>query len=402
VAPAKAGPDFIDPAFHRAASGAACLNYDPWAMRADLIRANAGLQTGGHRLLLVEAMMGLFDGAANGQGSAADLAALLQLPVVLVIDCRRMSHSVAALARGFVDFDRRLLVGGVILNRVASARHQAMLHEALARVSIPVVGALMHDPDLVLPERHLGLVQAAEHDALEAFIDSAADAIEEGCDLGAILAMSRRLGPIAGDANIARLPPLGQRIAIARDRAFAFCYEHMLLGWQRRGASLTFFSPLNDEGPGPDCDAVYLPGGYPELHAGALAGADNFRHAMQTAAERGARIYGECGGYMALGDGLVDAQGHRHAMLGLLPVETSFATPMRHLGYRQLTPHEDFVWPMRLRGHEFHYASVVREGDGDRLFRVTDALGVDQGPAGLKRGNVAGSFMHVVDQAATT
>lgn len=401
LAPGKAGPDYIDPAFHAAAAGAACLNYDPWAMRPELISANAGLQTAGGALQVVEAMMGLFDGAADGGGSAADLARLLRLPVVFVVDCARLSHSVAPLVRGFAEFDRNVMLAGIVLNRMGSDRHEAMLRSALDRAGIAVFGALRRDDALVLPERHLGLVQAGEHAALESFVEKAADAVEAGCDIDAILRASRFFGARPGAANIDRLPPLGQSIAVARDNAFAFIYEHLLLGWRRRGAEISFFSPLTDEGPDSAADAVYLPGGYPELHGGKLAAAAGFRSGMEAAIARGALVYGECGGYMVLGEGLIDAEGRRHAMLGALPLVTSFAERRRHLGYRRLQPLDGFVWQKPLTAHEFHYANIVGEGDAERLFQAEDALGEALGTVGLKRGRVAGSFMHVIDLAAS-
>lgn len=400
VAPGKAGPDYIDPAFHAAASGAPCLNYDPWAMRPELLRADAAIaQAGGKRMLVVEAMMGLFDGAADGSGSPADLAGRLSLPVVLVVDCARMSHSVAALVEGYRRFRDDIMIAGVILNRVASDRHEAMLRGALEKTGAAVFGALRHDPRLALPERHLGLVQAREHTALDAFIEHAADAIERSVDVAAILRTAGLLRAPVSDANIPRLAPPGQRLAIARDDAFAFVYEHLLLGWRRRGAEIAFFSPLADEAPDDDRDAVYLPGGYPELHGGRLAAADGFRAGIAAAIARGATVYGECGGYMTLGEALIDANGGSHAMLGALPLVTSFRDRRRTLGYRRARPHAGFVWSDLLTAHEFHYSTVVREGEGEPLFDVADALGASLGAAGLRRGRVAGSFMHVIDLA---
>lgn len=399
VAPGKAGPDYIDPAFHAAASGEPCLNYDPWGMRPELLSANAGLARRGGKTLIVEAMMGLFDGAADRRGSPADLASVLGLSVVLVVDCRGMTHSVAALVRGFANHRADIRIAGVILNRVASDRHEAMLRDALDDARVEVFGVIRSDAALNLPERHLGLVQAGEHEGLEAFIAHAALVIEAGCNIKRIVSTARLFPERAAEANILRLPPLGQKIAVAYDRAFAFVYEHMLLGWRRRGAEISFFSPLADEAPGIDCDAVYLPGGYPELHAGALAGASKFHAGMHAAAGRGARVYGECGGYMMLGDGLIDAEGAEHRMLGFVPLVTSFAARKRHLGYRRVTPLGGF-FDSAMTAHEFHYASIVSEGDADRLFEVTDALGAELGKAGLRRDNVAGSFMHLIDLAA--
>ena len=395
----KAGPDYIDPAFHAAASGKPCLNYDPWAMRPELIRANAAMQAGEGDFLLIEAMMGLFDGAADGSGAPADLAVTLGLPVVLVVDCSRLSQSVAAMVKGYIDFRADVHVAGVILNKVGSARHEAMLRGPLEATGIEIFGVLRSDPALGLPERHLGLVQAGEHGALSSFIAHAADVVSRNCALERLVAVAgtRIAQPFAPAAPC--LPPLGQRIAIARDRAFAFSYEHLLAGWRAAGVSLSFFSPLTDEAPAADADAVYLPGGYPELHAAALANAARFRQGMLEAAQCGARIYGECGGYMVLGEGLVAADGTRHGMLGLLPLVTSFAERRRHLGYRRVTPLAGSGFAAPMTAHEFHYSTVVHEGEADRLFAVRDAIDEDLGEAGLRRGAVGGSYMHLIDLA---
>jgi cobyrinic acid a,c-diamide synthase len=399
VASGKAGPDYIDPAFHAAAVGSACLNFDPWAMRAELISANAALHRAGGRMLVIEGMMGLFDGAADGTGTPADLAALLGLSVVLVVDCSRMSQSVAAVVSGFANFRADIRIAGVVLNRVASDRHEKMLRQALNAVRMPVVAVIRSDASLALPERHLGLVQAGEHGALEQFIEAAAEVVSKACDFELLLRAAQQHVVRPSVANIARLMPFGQRIAVARDIAFAFCYEHMLLGWKRRGAEISFFSPLADEAPSANADAVYLPGGYPELHAEKLAAAQHFKGGLKAAAARGARIYGECGGYMVLGEGLVDAAGVRHGMLGLLPVVTSYEKRQRHLGYRRVVPLAGSFFEKPMTAHEFHYSTIVSEGEADRLFAVRDALDSDLGAAGLQRANVAGSYMHLIDLA---
>ncbi len=399
LAPVKAGPDYIDPAYHKAASGADCFNLDPWAMRPELISALSSRMTEGGKLLVAEAMMGLFDGAQDGNGSSADLAHMLDLPVVLVIDCAKQSHSIAALVQGFSRFRKDIMVSGVILNRVGSARHETMLRDALTPLGVTVLGAVPHDLELALPERHLGLVQAREHPALERFLDHAADVIQAQIDWSALehlWSAPTRYEPMA---NVPRLAPLGSRIAVARDDAFAFVYTHLFEGWQRRGTEISFFSPLADEAPATDADAIYLPGGYPELYAAQLAQAHNFRASLKAAASRGVTIYGECGGYMVLGETLEDAVGASHAMLGLLPLATSFANRKRQLGYRVMQPLAASPWQVPLKGHEFHYASIVREGAGERLFRVADTLGEDRGEAGLRVGSVAGSFLHVIDFA---
>jgi cobyrinic acid a,c-diamide synthase len=400
VASAKAGPDYIDPAFHVAASGRECVNLDPWAMRPDNLLKLAHDFSQGADTLVVEGMMGLFDGAADGKGSSADLAQLLCLPVVLVVDCARQSHSVAALVSGFAHFRDGLEIAGVILNNVASVRHEVMLRRALSDLSTPILGVLPPSPALSLPSRHLGLVQSGEHENLELFIAAAGRVMEAGIDLSALLQIGHRAGNYGKSAEIDIIPPPAQRIAAAHDRASAFSYPHILTGWKKAGAELSFFSALEDEAPQVDCGMVYLPGGYPELHAARLSEANNFRAGMQAARERGAVIYGECGGYMLLGDGLVDADGARHEMLGFLPIETSFANRERHLGYRRLKGAAGSAFPGRYTAHEFHYSTIIRQGAGKPMFAAEDALGNDLGPAGLTDRNVCGSYMHLIDLAA--
>ncbi len=391
---AKAGPDFIDPSFHTLACGAPSVNLDPWAMQPDRLRGLAQAQGGSH--LIVEAMMGLFDGAADGSGSTADLAGVLGLPVALVIDCARQSHSVAALVRGFRDHRADTRISGVILNRVGSPRHEAMLVAALGAIEMPVFGAIPRQDAMRLPERHLGLVQAGEHADIEGFIAAAAAVASSYIDLERLLAAFAPLN--LPSAPMRRLPPPGQRIAVARDTAFAFAYPHQLSDWRATGAELSFFSPLEDEEPDPAADAVILPGGYPELHAGRIASAERFLGGLRRAAARGAFVYGECGGYMVLGNGLVDRESTRHAMAGLLPLETSFEKPRLHLGYRHAVAAQGFPFGSRLSAHEFHYSRALSE-KGEPLFAATDAHGADLGGVGLRSANVMGSYLHVVDAA---
>ena len=385
VQPFKAGPDYIDAGFLAAAAGRPCRNLDPWAMRPETL---AAALDAGADIAVVEGAMGLFDGAEGGGGSTADLAALTGWPVVLAVDCARQGQSVAALLEGFARHRSDIRIAGAVLNRVASDRHEALLRERAG--AVPILAALRREPALALPSRHLGLVQAGEHPALEAWLDRAADMVPAAFPFGPL----RMAAADRQDPGGAPLPPPGQRIAVARDEAFAFAYEHMLAGWRRAGAGIAFFSPLADEAP--DGDAVFLPGGYPELHAGRIAAAGRFQGALR---RHEGPVYGECGGYMVLGEGLVDAEGRRHAMAGLLPLETSFAEPARRLGYRRLDARAGFPLGRAFRAHEFHYARVLSEGPGEALFEAADARGRPLGPAGLVRGNVAGSFMHLIDAA---
>ena len=356
----KAGPDYIDPGYHRLATGRDCVNLDPWGMRPETLARRLASLAAGAELVIGEGAMGLFDGARDGTGSSADLAAGIGLPVVLAVDVRGQGASVAALAEGFAGHRADVTVAGVILNRVASAAHERLLRDALDARSIAVLGAVPRDEALNLPSRHLGLVQACERG--QPWLDSAATVVARAVDTDALAALAGPLRIASETAPGAAVPPLGQRIAVARDEAFGFCYDALMEDWRATGAAVLPFSPLTDEAPDSEADAVYLPGGYPELHAGRIAGAPHFLDGLRSAAARGATIFGECGGYMVLGRGLIDADGQRHAMAGLLPLETSFRERRLSLGYRQARLAGD--GPLgktgaSFRGHEFHYCRVI-------------------------------------------
>ncbi len=393
VASAKVGPDYIDPRFHEAATGRACFNLDGWAMSPALAASLAAEIGSGASLTLIEGVMGLFDGPETGRGSTADLAEDLKLPIVLVVDCSHQAQSIAALVHGFRSLRPTLSVPAVILNRIASPRHEDILRQALGNMEVTVLGAVPRDSGLVLPSRHLGLVQASEHEDLKNFLDRAADAVAQHIDIDRLLKLAC---PISSTPPQNVLPPLGQHIAIARDEAFAFLYPHLLTGWRRAGAELSFFSPLADEAPSAHADAIFLPGGYPELHAGRLAEAATFVTALRSIAAKDRLIYGECGGYMVLGQALIDAEGAEHAMTGLLPVTTSFARRKLHLGYRRLAHDGALPFPATLKGHEFHYSTIARQDDATPLFRAEDAAGRDLGPMGQRRNRVMGSYAHVI------
>ncbi len=406
VAPFKIGPDYIDAAFHAAACGRASVNLDAWAMRDVTFAALAASVAADAEIVVGEGVMGLFDGAPDGTGSTADVSRLTGWPVILVVDAARQGASAAAVVHGFASFRGDVAVAGVVFNRVAGERHRRMLVEAAAPLGIPILGCLPRAPDLALPERHLGLVQASEHDGLAALLDATADLVAAHLDIDRLCAIARpstisAIGA-AGAAGAAESAPLGGRIALARDDAFRFTYPHVLDSWRRAGAEIVAFSPLADEAPDGAADAVYLPGGYPELHAARLAANAAFLGGLRAAAARGAAVYGECGGYMVLGRGLADAAGARHAMAALLPLETSFAERRLRLGYRALRLLADGpLGPAGtpFRGHEFHYAATLSEGPGERLFATEDARGDGLGEVGLRDGRISGSFIHLVDRA---
>ena len=470
VQPFKCGPDYIDPAFHEAACGRPSYNLDSWAMDKETARALLS-EANGADFIVIEALMGLFDGVATpgqwGNGASADIAALAGLPVILVLDISGQSQTAAAVARGFAGFRPDVEIAGVILNRAGSERHVRLARAGFDEIGMRVFGAIHRNEAVRLPERHLGLVQAGELSGLSACLDALADLAEAHIDIEGLLNTpsprpspqgekglgaasplrqadnSGVLSPLeerdsdpllkgggsfgvpsprphpfadaaAKDASTPRracaerdivrgaLPPPGQRIALAQDAAFSFVYPHLLKSWREAGAEVFPFSPLADEAPPASADVVWLPGGYPELHAGRLASNANFIAGMRSFAAT-KPVHGECGGYMTLGDGLVDEKGERHAMLGLLRLETSFAARKLHLGYRKAKLLAACVLGEpgeTVSGHEFHYSSVLAE-EGEKLLSVTSA---DREPVpahGLRHGNVTGSFLHVIGQWST-
>lgn len=408
VQPFKSGPDYIDPAFHAAASGRASVNLDSWAMRpaqiGTLVREAEGAD-----LILAEGSMGLFDGVAtpgeSGTGASADIAALMGWPVVLVLDVSGQAQSAAAIALGFSAMRADVALAGVVLNRVASPRHEALIRTGMEAAGIGVLGALPRRPQLALPERHLGLVQAEEQAGLAQFLTEAAAFIAAHVDMRALRALAA--GTAGSDGGATRnVPPPGSRIALARDEAFSFIYPHLVAGWRAAGAAILPFSPLADEAPDPSADACWLPGGYPELHAGRLAAAARFRAGL-TAFASTRPVHGECGGYMAMGAGLIDASGVRHEMAGLLGLVTSFEKRRMHLGYRiaeLAAPIPGHGPGARLRGHEFHYATITEQPDAP-LAKVLDATGAPVPETGSNRifesgGRATGTFFHLIAEAS--
>jgi len=400
VGGAKSGPDYIDPGFHHAATGRPGVNLDSWAMSPPLLNALAANAASQADLLFIESAMGLFDGipAASGRsGSAADLARLYGLPVLLVLDVSGQSQTAAAIAKGFATYDPDVRIAGVVLNRLGSERHRRLAGDAVEALGLPVVGAILRDPTLSLPERHLGLVQASEHADLIAHLDRLADMAERSLDLDAVTALMTPLAPKGADFFDA-LPPPGQRIALAQDAAFTFIYPHVAAHWREAGAEIIPFSPVANEAPSQNCDVCWLPGGYPELHAGKLAAAEKFRTGMAKFAQT-KLVHGECGGFMALGEALEDADGTTHRMLGLLGHSTSFARRKMNLGYRQATLLSDCpLGPAgsTVRGHEFHYAQTVTPGSDDKLADLADGQGNPLGAFGGRRGHVTGTFFHAI------
>ena len=395
----KTGPDYIDPRFLAAGAGRSVPNIDPWGMRNETQQAVLSSIAGAASLIIGEGVMGLFDGARDGTGSTADLAQALNLPIVLVVDGRGMAASAAALISGFARHRDDITVAGVLFTRIGHVGHYELLAAAARSVGVNPLGWIGRDSAVELPSRHLGLVQAGEHTGLTERFEAVAGRLAGTVDLDGLLALAT---PIStnGDAPHTPVPPLGQRIAVAQDEAFRFAYPHVLDGWRAAGAEILPFSPLADAAPDASADAVYLPGGYPELHAGRIAKSTSFLNGLRNAAET-ILTYGECGGYMVLGDGLTDAAGTRHAMAGLLPIETSMQDARARLGYRR-------IWMAQASpisgggycGHEHHHAEEVqRPTDLPSFATAEDATGKPLGAFGAVRGRVAGSFLHLIDQA---
>ena len=398
VQPFKSGPDYIDPAFHLAASGRASFNLDTWAMDSSLFNAISS-QANGADICVAEGSMGLYDGVAtrgqNGFGSSAETAKQMGWPVILVVDVSGQAQSAAATALGFKTYNPELPFAGVILNRVASPRHERLARVGMDQAGIKVLGSLPRRGDLTLPERHLGLIQAVEHPDLEAAISGYATFLRDNVDLEAIRAAA--LGQSIHDTSGALPQPPAQRIALARDAAFSFTYPHILKGWRDAGAEILPFSPLADQAPDPSADLVWLPGGYPELHAGQLAAANTYQDGLRRHAKT-RPVHGECGGYMALGNTLIDKEGHAHQMAGLLGLVTSYEKRKFHLGYRQATLDAQMPGLAKgtvLRGHEFHYSSILDQPDAP-LARVADADGNAVPETGSHRGHVTGTFFHMI------
>lgn len=396
----KTGPDYIDPGFHAFATGTPGLNLDSWAMQPDLLRHLLAQQADGAELLLIESAMGLFDGipvADNRTGSAADLARLFGIPVLLVLDVSGQSQTAAAMAHGFAHYDPSVEMAAVVLNRAGSERHRTLCTEAIEKIGLPVAGCVMRDPSLILPERHLGLVQASEHPEIDAHIERLADTMEQAIDLDALLSLAKPIA-ISETSPDAGISPPGQRIALADDAAFTFLYPHLKRQWREAGAEIVPFSPLADEGPDPSCDICWLPGGYPELYAGRLACAAHFKAELSRFADS-KPVHGECGGYMVLGEALEDADGVTHPMTGLLSHATSFAKRKMNLGYRRAKIATNGPLGKAgdgLRGHEFHYARVIEPGNDLPFAEIADGQGKPIGPSGGWRGHVSGTFFHAI------
>jgi len=389
VQPFKVGPDFIDPLHHAHAGGRRSRNLAGWMLTPDVNRRRFARATVGADVAVIEGVMGLFDGSEgrSDRGSTAEMARLLQLPVVLVIDAGAMARSAAALIHGFVSFDPKVSFAGVILNNVGGQAHADMIRDAVGE-GTPILGALPRLPDLVVPERHLGL--HLPHEARQGYVEQVADLIAAHLDLDRLLTAT-----VTPRQSVEALPapaPARARIGVARDEAFCFYYDDNLELLAQAGAAIVSFSPIRDPLP-PDLDGLYIGGGYPELHAEALAQNTITIAAVRELAAGGAPIYAECGGLMYLGEHLCMA-GSESPLCGVLPFSTAISGGLKFSYAEVQTTGGLFGAGRRARGHLFHFSEIRGAAETGRCYHVRTSRG-DLGDEGYQVGGVLASYIHL-------
>ena len=400
VQPFKCGPDYIDPAHHAVLAGRPSYNLDTWMLSHETNRHifRRAMQTAD--VAVVEGMMGLFDGA-NGhsdEGSTAEIAKLLGLPVVLVVDASNSARSIGAVVMGFRDFDPRLRIAGVILNGVAGPHHLNLLRESIAPIGVPALGSFPRLPELSLRERHLGLITAGEETWNAEQVKHLAGVAETHTDIDGLLAscdITDQAYTVSSNQRHNRHPVL---VGIARDRAFSFYYESSLDALRTAGAELVEVSPLSDASLPATLDGLYLGGGYPEVYAEQLSQNRTFLQSLRDFVRGGRPVYAECGGLMYLAEELVTRDGHCHSMASILPISIEMLDRLEAFGYTEVELLDDCLVGQRgasLRGHNFHYSRVTRAGEIDRRYRTRQLLGNVEGRDGFSAGNVLASYIHL-------
>lgn len=403
VAPFKVGPDFIDPGHHRRAAGHPSRNLDGWMLPPEANTRILHRAAGNADVAVVEGVMGLYDGVdgRSESGSTAETAKRLGLPVLLVVDARSMARSAAALVLGFERFDPQVPFAGVVFNRLGSARHLRYLRDALeGAVRTPCLGGFVRDDALAMPERHLGLVTVEDHPLDELRVERLANMVAGGLDLDDLL---HRLPDIAtADAGPHPAPePTAPkvRVGIARDRAFCFYYEDNLEGLTRHGAELVPFSPIDAPALPRDLDGLYIGGGYPELHAAALAVNAGLRAEIRAASAAGMPIYAECGGFMYLCEHLRDLSGAAAPMVGCFPFTSRMLPRLKSLGYREVRFARDTILGPAgsvARGHEFHYSELEpASGPVDRAYAAAAADGSSTAVQGYVSNRTLAGYVHL-------
>ncbi len=403
VQPFKAGPDFIDPGHHTAVTGRASRNLDGWMMPESALRELFARSASGADLSVIEGVMGLFDGISGTDeaGSGAQLAGLLEAPVILVVDAKGLARSAAALVHGYATLDPKLTLSGVIFNRVSGAGHYQYLKDAVASLtSVKPLGYLRADTDATMKERHLGLVSAPEKTAKEAY-DRMASLVEEGVDLDGLLEIARGASPMRTPPAELFAPVKARRarVAVSRDEAFHFVYADNLDLLRHLGAEIVFFSPLRDRALPEGTHLVWLGGGYPELFARELG--EN-RAMLESLRRHPGAVYAECGGLMYCLRSLLDAEGTEHPMAGLLPGRSRMTPRRQGLGYLEVEATcDNLLAPLgaRFRAHEFHYLKLDPPPAGEEVVSAFGLRkpwkGTDIRPDGWSRGRILAGYAHV-------
>ncbi len=404
VAPFKVGPDFIDPGYHRLVTGRPSINLDAWICSPQAVMETYSAQSFDADIAVIEGVMGLFDGISgrSDEGSSAQIARLTGSTVFLVIDAKGYARSAAACVKGFVEFDPEVKVGGIIFNNVASDTHARILREAV-ETALPqtrVIGCIPRDARLHIPSRHLGLMTAEENALTPEFLDHLVEIIRKSVDLGMLWAATGA-GDLVASAPVRKSSVKGVRIAVARDAAFCFVYETNLQLLAAAGAELVEFSPLNDSVLPKGTAGIYLPGGYPEVHAPALSANSAMKEAIRNAVEAGMPVYAECGGFIYLTAGFADTLGNpdpARSFVNIFPVITTMLKHRKALGYREIRLREECILGSKgdiARGHEFHYSQMVEiPKEFSRLYQVSKGLS-DLGTEGYRYKNCLASYIHL-------
>lgn len=399
VQPFKKGPDYIDPGWLGEAAGRPCRSLDLFLMGAEGLLGAFARACQSVDLALIEGAHGLYDGLdSDGTNSTAHLARLLRAPVVLVVDASRMTHSVAALVRGFRSFEPGLSVAGVIVNQVGNPRHRAKLADALARhAGVPLLGAVPRGSSLAIPDRHLGLVPRGEAAGLLPVLDRIRQAVEASVDLDGLLEVARGAPPLALPSEPSPpIPAPCARVGVARDRAFTFYYPENLEALQRAGAELVPFDTLADRAL-PEVDALYLGGGFPEIFLEEMEANEGLRREVRTAVADGLPVYAECGGLMYLAR-RIRWTGRPREMVGVLPCDIQMTERPQGHGYvlgRVVGANPYLPLGAEVRGHEFHYSRVVDPGAARFAYRLDRGRGIEGGRDGLILGNVLAAYTHL-------
>jgi cobyrinic acid a,c-diamide synthase len=399
VAVFKCGPDYLDPSYHMRAAGQASHNLDGWMMGRDAVLSTFARASAGFDIAVIEGVMGLFDGAsARGEeGSTAQIAKWLGAPVLLVVDTSGMARSIAAVGRGFADFDPQMRLAGLICNRVGGKGHLELLREASAHP--PILGGMPHDASLTFPERHLGLLTADERSVPEALLLKWGEVVEEWCDIDAIVAVANESKPlpaqISAQSGLSR--PTKCTIGVAFDEAFHFYYVDNLTRLEEAGAELVMFSPVHDAHL-PPVDGIYIGGGYPEAHAAKLEANASMRREIAAFAADGGVIYAECGGLMYLCSKLRTLEGQDYAMCGVVPARTIMCDRLQALGYVEVSTRRPSILGdagLRFRGHQFRYSRLEPLSSAiEPAFRIGGRFGGEELDEGFQIGNTIASYVH--------